>query len=169
MASPWASTSRPPDRSAPACRPARSPRCSGRSRDSRTCSTRRHASRCPDRAVGHRCGLIARNGLPGLVRSNCRAFDVRLTFALHIRSVPAGLSVDGQAFGARKSGRHISGVAVVLYGIVQIECGLLRNRGVTGMLDGRRCQAVDCRNFGLRMNICQGGKEHILFCLQAGS
>lgn len=40
--------------------------------------------------------------------------STRTGLALDVRTVPASLTIDGQAFGTRKASGHIAGVAMVL-------------------------------------------------------
>lgn len=111
------------------------------------------------------------NGLEGKQRDlRCAS----LTFAGYVRSVPAGLALDGQALGPVESVGHVARVAMVLNGRVQVEGLLLRQRRMPRVVNCGRREAVNWRE-GEKLNLEKqrplGGLPQIglLFCLQAGS
>lgn len=55
---------------------------------------------------------VAFPSVPSMARIS--GLPTRSWLTLDVGTVPAGLTIDGQAFGSRKAGGHISGVAMVL-------------------------------------------------------
>lgn len=129
------SRNRPLGKSVPVFQPVRSQVRSDALCGNQRCSTRRRDIHWRDLGVGHRNELKTDQfSFPPIALHSHQSSS--LTFTRDVRSVPTGLSFDGQALCPVKSVCCVSGMAMVLHSRVQVKGPLFGQCGMSGMVDG---------------------------------